>query len=76
MKQRKDHKKTLENAQIPILLILGRKDAFIPVDLPNLIKLPKNSEVVILEKSGHQGYIEEKDKSLEVIKSFLKKYNV
>ncbi len=71
MKRRKDHTQTINNASIPIMLILGEKDNFIPIDLPKKIKLADNVKIEILKNSGHQGFIEEKENSLKLIKSFV-----
>ncbi len=74
MKQRQDHLETMRKyaKKIPMMLILGKDDAFIPADLPQKIDLPREIEIVYLENSGHQGYIEEKEKSLETVKHFVK----
>jgi pimeloyl-ACP methyl ester carboxylesterase len=37
------------------------------------VKLPPNAEVVILEHSGHLGFIEEEELSVEILGSFAKK---
>jgi len=74
MKERDDYVEVLRDTSMPFLYILGAKDNFISLDIKDKISLPKNSEVVILSESGHQGYIEEKEKVLINIKEFLKKY--
>jgi pimeloyl-ACP methyl ester carboxylesterase len=73
MKLRPDYREVLAKAKIPVLIILGKHDKFISLDVLEQIQLPKESEVLILENSGHQGYIEEKDKVLEKIREFGKK---
>lgn len=72
MKNRKNHTATFSNSVIPILWILGAKDNFIPVDVKEKVLLPEKSKVVVLQNSGHQGFIEEFDLSVSIIKSFVK----
>jgi pimeloyl-ACP methyl ester carboxylesterase len=61
----------LENGIVPLLWILGRHDLyFSPGNAMRDIGLPHNAEVVILEKSGHLGFIEETGKSAELLGSF------
>jgi hypothetical protein len=36
------------------------------------VKLPSNAEVVILEHSGHLGFIEEEDLSVRMLGSFIR----
>ncbi len=71
MKMRPSYTDLLEKARIPVLWILGAKDNFIPVDVYKQLNLPDNVKVEIFENSGHQGYIEEPEKSLDVIKKFV-----
>ena len=54
-------------------LIAGRKDNYIDYNtvIPK-IKLPKNSELKVLENSGHMGFIEEMEVSLRMIEEFVK----
>ncbi len=73
MKVRPDYREVLKNAQIPFLYILGKHDKFIPVEIVEQIDLPEDSEVFILEESGHQGYIEERDKVVVKLSEFVKK---
>lgn len=61
----------LENGTVPLLWILGRHDLyFSPEKAMRDIGLPYNAEVVILEKSGHLGFIEETGKSAGLLESF------
>jgi len=71
MKNRKDFSNILENTDLPFLYVLGMKDNFIPSNILSLLKLPKKSQILILENSGHQGYIEETEKSVEAVVSFV-----
>ena len=62
----------LEEGRIPFLWILGLMDNYIPCEtIRNDVRLPANSEVVILQNSGHIGFVEEEDKSVKVISDFV-----
>lgn len=61
----------MEQGEVPCLWILGRKDFYIPCDsVQSGVKLPYNAKVIILENSGHLGFIEEESKALEAITAF------
>lgn len=62
----------MEDGEIPCLWILGLMDSYIPCELiQTKVKLPSNGRVVVLENSGHMGFIEEEERSLEVIREFV-----
>lgn len=62
----------MEEGKVPFLWILGSMDSYIPCDLIQAkVKLPSNARVVVLANSGHMGFIEEEERSLEVIKEFV-----
>jgi len=64
----------LESGVVPLLWILGRHDLyFSPEKAMRDTGLPHNAEVVILEKSGHLGFIEEAEKSASLIGGFAEK---
>ncbi len=61
----------LENGTVPLLWILGRHDLyFSPEKALRDTGLPHNAEVVILEHSGHLGFIEETEKSAGLLEDF------
>jgi len=72
MKARPNRSSLLKNTEVPVQVILGKKDNIIPVQILDKMELPKNTEVVLLENSGHMGMFEEKEKSLDVIRKFAK----
>lgn len=72
MRERKDLSTLLKLTPIPSLWIFGAKDNFISTDIIEKNKF-KNTEIEILENSGHQGYIEEEEKSLNITRKFLNK---
>jgi len=64
----------IENGEVPLLWILGRGDRYFnPEAAMRGIKTPANAQVVILENSGHLGFIEETERSAEVISAFARK---
>jgi pimeloyl-ACP methyl ester carboxylesterase len=64
----------LEEGRVPCLWILGAMDNYIECEtIQTRVKLPSNARVVILKKSGHMGFIEEEDISIEVITEFIEK---
>jgi pimeloyl-ACP methyl ester carboxylesterase len=66
----------IEKGEVPLLWILGRDDRyFSPEAAMRSIRIPANAQVVILEKSGHLGFIEEPGLSSELISAFARKLN-
>jgi pimeloyl-ACP methyl ester carboxylesterase len=63
----------MEEGRVPCLWILGSMDSYIPCDsIRTRVNLPANAEVVILLNSGHLGFIEEEDISVNRISRFVK----
>jgi pimeloyl-ACP methyl ester carboxylesterase len=74
MKARPDRRDVLKNSTDPLLVIAGKKDNYIPYDVyEQHFKLAPDTDVVILENSGHMGFVEEKEKSIEGVRKFLDK---
>jgi pimeloyl-ACP methyl ester carboxylesterase len=66
----------LEEGRVPLLLILGTMDNYVPYDLVlENIKLPPNAELITLADSGHLGFVEEVAHSQSAILEFLQKIN-
>jgi pimeloyl-ACP methyl ester carboxylesterase len=64
----------MEMGPVPCLWILGRMDNYINCDvIQNKVELPSNAQVVIMENSGHLGFIEEEDLSVNVLGDFVRK---
>jgi pimeloyl-ACP methyl ester carboxylesterase len=64
----------MEEGKVPGLWILGAMDNYIPCNIIRAkVKLPSNARLVVLKNSGHMGFIEEEDKSVEVITEFVDK---
>jgi pimeloyl-ACP methyl ester carboxylesterase len=72
MKSRPERKRVLVESSVPVMIIAGKKDNYIPFSLyEQHFNLAKKTDVLILENSGHMGFIEEKEKSLDGIRKFL-----
>jgi pimeloyl-ACP methyl ester carboxylesterase len=70
--QRKDRSQLLAETTLPFLWILGKKDNYIPHDIiVGKVKLPANSKMILLRKSGHQGFMEEMKSSANALLNFL-----
>jgi len=74
MRDRSGKIELLLNTAVPVLFIAGKEDLRIPVQ--NVMAqaiLPQHAEVLILGKVGHMGFLEAKNKTLEMIRCFAKK---
>ena len=71
MKDRLEKTLVLKKTNLPFLFIHGLRDNFIPSDMPEKVEFPKNNEVLLLENSGHMGFIEEKEKCINAIRKFI-----
>ena len=72
MRNRPDSSDLLRRNTLPVLFILGKKDEYVPFDeiYPAALTF-SNTTICVLEHSGHSGYLEEPDKSLEYVRTFL-----
>ena len=61
----------LEEGRVPMLWILGADDKYISADIVEKMNLPSNAEVVFLKDSGHLGFIEEEEESLNALTDFM-----
>lgn len=69
---REDNLDFLRNYSSPFLLVLGKQDYHIPEDKANLlIKELHNAEKLILEHSGHNGFLEETELVQKRVLEFL-----
>jgi pimeloyl-ACP methyl ester carboxylesterase len=74
MKQRKDRTQVMSNLQVPFLYFAGQYDNFIPYEMRKILPYPERYNIVELENSGHIGFIEEMQKSVEAVVGFAKIY--
>ena len=73
MMERPTRLHVMEEGRVPCLWILGALDNYIPCDaIRTRVTLPPNARVVILENSGHMGFIEEEEKSLKAVSEFVR----
>jgi len=71
MRERMDSTETLKNLNIPVLFILGMKDARIPMDRAGeMLLLPKHSESLILHEVAHMGFYEAPKITMKVLEDF------
>jgi len=64
----------LERGDVPLLMILGKHDNYIPCEeMKNSIDLPENADLLVLERSGHLGFVEEKAETQKALSSFYMK---
>lgn len=69
---RPDMTQFLKETTIPTLLLFGDNDRFMPLErVEGLIALLNNKKARILEKTGHICFVERREETLSVIKSFL-----
>ena len=64
----------MEKGQVPCLWILGTMDNYIPCEeIQAKVKLPSNAKAVVLDGSGHMGFVEEEELSVKIVSEFVKK---
>jgi pimeloyl-ACP methyl ester carboxylesterase len=74
MMARPDRKRVLMESMVPVLIIAGSKDNYIPFGISEQhFNLAPKTDILILENSGHMGFLEEKEKSLQGILKYLSK---
>lgn len=72
MKNRKDHSEALRMINPPLLLIWGKKDNYIGEEaFRKLITIAPHASVIILQNSGHMGFLEETECVYSGITGFL-----
>lgn len=73
MQKRPDRSELLRQTKLPFLWVLGRKDLYISYQLM-LDKglLPSGGEIITLENSGHQGFMEEEDRVVDIYRNFFR----
>ncbi|MGC9470706.1 MAG: alpha/beta fold hydrolase [Bacteroidales bacterium] len=77
MKNRPDRTRTLKELKIPVLLVHGMHDRFISLEsLKRIHALVPRSVAVILENSGHMGFLEEPQEAAEHLLRFFRQIKV
>jgi pimeloyl-ACP methyl ester carboxylesterase len=73
MKARTDKTEVLRNSQVPVLFVIGMKDAKIPVDRSwEMVSLPTYSEIHLFKAVSHMGFIEAPVETLQAIYCFAR----
>lgn len=74
MRDRKDRSRILKDIEVPSLFICGEKDILTtPQEMKEMSQLVKNSEFVVVERSGHLSNIENPEKFNTAVYNFLKR---
>jgi pimeloyl-ACP methyl ester carboxylesterase len=72
MIDRPDRTAVLEQSTVPVLFVMGRYDAAVPLqDGLKQCHLPSLSYIHILDETGHMGMIEEKPQTAELLSAFV-----
>lgn len=74
MMSRPDRCHVLQQTEVPVLFVIGKKDVFISEDMAlKQASMPKKADVILLNASGHMGHIEQRDDVLQGITAFIRK---
>jgi pimeloyl-ACP methyl ester carboxylesterase len=74
MKDRPKRDWVLQYADYPVLFILGKKDTVVPFQkVMDQTTQVKQADVLVLEDSGHMGFIEEKNRCQDALLKFARK---
>lgn len=74
MKRRPDRTHILQDPHLPLLLIGGMKDNYIPAEVfERLASLAPHAQVLRLEESGHMGFMEEPEAAASAIMEMVPK---
>jgi pimeloyl-ACP methyl ester carboxylesterase len=66
----------IERSLVPFLWILGAKDNYInSEEAVAKVRLPRRARLVILQNSGHMGFVEEQELSVKIITDFIRELN-
>lgn len=69
-----DYRKELKNLKMPVLILAGRYDRVaVPWMAVQYKEYCPQARFILFEKSGHNSFVEEPQKTFEYIRSFLKK---
>jgi pimeloyl-ACP methyl ester carboxylesterase len=72
MMQRPDRTDVLRQTNVPVIFIIGKYDAAVPMeDSLKQCHLPQKSYIHILAQSGHMGMLEEPDRCNRILEGFL-----
>lgn len=73
MKDRPNRDVVLHFAKFPVLFIVGKYDNLLPMQsLLDQSKISKKGSALLLDDTGHMGFLEEAEKSIKFLKKFLR----
>ena len=73
MKIRLDREIVLKFAPYPVFYIIGEKDNILPYqDLIAQAQLPEKGSYLLLNKTGHMGFLEAKEETIKAVKQFVR----
>lgn len=73
MMQRPARTGIMEKGLVPCLWILGAMDNYIDHEaIQKKVQLPVNAKVIVLQNSGHMGFVEEQEISLNIVSDFVR----
>ncbi|KAF0199275.1 MAG: yfbB [Bacteroidetes bacterium] len=74
MMDRKGSLDFLMSTELPVLFVIGKNDSRMPYNkLMAQAMLPSHSEILLLDKVGHMGFLEAPEKTLPVIAGFFRR---
>jgi pimeloyl-ACP methyl ester carboxylesterase len=72
MIQRPDRTPVLKQSKVPVLFVMGQHDTAVPLqDGLKQCHLPQLSYIHILERTGHMGMIEERERANLILSQFV-----
>jgi pimeloyl-ACP methyl ester carboxylesterase len=71
MKERVNRELVLRFAPFPVMFIVGKQDSVIPWEtMMEQVQRPQRNRLLLLEKAGHMGFYEEREKTLKHLGNF------
>lgn len=76
MRDRKDRADLVQRLSIPVLFIIGKEDAAVPIEKSlQQCHLAKNSIAYFLGETGHMGMFEKREETQQMVKAFVNMLN-
>jgi len=72
MRDREDSLGLLKQVAFPVFFVIGKQDSRIPLEkiLP-MLALPEHAEAILLDNTGHMGFVEAPERIFPVLKDFF-----
>ena len=72
MRDRPDRTHILKTTNVPVMFICGKNDGAVPLESSlSQVALPADSKVHFLDKVGHMGMVEAREKTLVTVEDFV-----